>query len=367
MKKLLPLLVLSIWMLDTSANPLKLKDSKSLYNPSSMELMRMNVYIKNSDGSSSWVDGAVTVYGAEYSDDIDGDDGRKMANPGANVCVIRNNIDLVVERRQLIDKADTIFFKMWGLQKRSYEMRFVAQNLNHPALSAYLQDNYLHTETPVLLSDTTHINIDINNDAGSYASDRFKLVYRSESPAVPVPHFTAINAFPGQGRILLNWMTENDNNGNQYFIEKSVDGSHFIDIATMDAKDFRGGMYNWVDHFPADEYSYYRVKNIEANGTVEYSAIVTVKTSVKVNQPITVFPNPATPNDFNLKLTGQPDGNYQVQLFNAAGNVLMRKTFNKPAGVSSQKLPVNQNLSPGIYHLEIIKPTGDSQTITVIF
>ena len=196
MKKLIPALLSLLFVLNFPGAPGYFKNQLFASNgPSStLELMRMNVYMNNADGSSLWVDGTVTQYG-DYSDDVDGNDGRKMTNPGPNVCVLRDNINLVVERRQIIDQADTIFFKMWGLQKRTYEMRFVAVNLNHPGLKAYLQDNYLHTETPVQLNDTTHINIDINNDAGSYALDRFRLIYKVESQVTPVPHFTAISAF----------------------------------------------------------------------------------------------------------------------------------------------------------------------------
>src|SRR5690242_15091509 len=222
MKTLLLLIVLSFLMITGSAHPVDVNNNQQLLNnPSSTELMRMNLYIDNADGSSTWVDGAVTQYGADYSDAIDGNDGRKMTNPGVNVCILRDNINLVVERRQLIVYTDTTFFKMWGLQKRTYEMRFVAQNLEQPGLSALLEDNYLHTSTPVLLNDTTHVNIEINNDAGSYAPDRFRLIYETESPVAPVVHYKALNDFPGQGAIMLNWVAESEINSNQYFVERS--------------------------------------------------------------------------------------------------------------------------------------------------
>ena len=369
MKKLLPLIVLSLFFLSSSGTPATPpKKLLRLNSPSStIELMRMNVYQNNPDGSSSWVDGAVTQYGLNYSDDIDEYDGRKMTNPGANVCLLRDNINLVVERRQIIVGADTIFFKIWGLQKKAYEMRFVAMNLEQPGLKAYLQDNYLHTSTPVQLNDTTHVNIDINNDAGSYAQGRFRLIYETSSPVSPVVHFTSINAIPAEGQVLLNWVAENQNNISQYFVEKSPDGIHFSDIASIDSKYFPGATNQWTDYFPASEYQFYRVKSVELNGTSSLSDIVKVKTLFAAKNEISVFPNPADPNNFNLNMVNQPEGNYQVLIFNSSGKLLNRQAFNITAGVNNVKLSINQTILPGIYHLEILKPTTERVSINVVF
>jgi hypothetical protein len=370
MKKILPLIVLSLFILSSSGTPVAPKKKLlGLNSPSTtIELMRMNIYDKNPDGSSFWIDGTVTQYGADYSDDIDGEDGRKMTNPGANVCLLRDNINLVVERRQIIEGSDTIFFKIWGLQKKTYEMMFVALNLEQPGLKAYLEDNYLHTSTPVQLDDTTRVNIDINDDAASYATDRFRLIYKSETTVAPVVHFTSINAFPGEGRILLNWATENQNSIKQYFVEKSSDGVHFINIVAVDSKYFSGGKYEWTDHFPASEYRYYRVKSIDLKGTSTFSDIVKVKEPpVETQKEIRVFPNPASAGNCNLDMTNQPEGNYQVWIYNSSGILLNRQTFNKVAGVNKVKLSINQTILPGIYHLEIIKPSAEKVFINVIF
>ncbi|MGN6603385.1 MAG: T9SS type A sorting domain-containing protein [Ginsengibacter sp.] len=367
MKTLLLLVILSFVVLNGSAHQPDLNNCRSLLdNPSSTELMRMNLYIDNADGSSTWVDGAVTQYGADYSDAIDGNDGRKMTNPGVNVCILRDNINLVVERRQLIVGTDTTFFKMWGLQKRTYEMRFVAQNLEQPGLTARLEDNYLHTSTPVLLNDTTHINIEINNDAGSYASDRFRLIYETESPVAPVVHYTALNDFAGKGGIMLSWVTESEINSNQYFVERSKDGIHFFNAGIIQSPG-PGGEFKWTDHFPADAFNYYRVEVVEPGNMISYSNIVNVKLNIKTNRKISVFPNPATVNNFNLDLSDQPTGKYELSLFNSSGIVVFHQTFNKNVGISLVKLQINQKLSPGIYHLEILKPDTQKQSLGVVF
>jgi len=367
MKTFLLLILLSLVLVTSPAHPLDRNNKESWLNsPSSIELMRMNLYIDKGDGSSTWVDGVLTQYGAEYSDAIDGYDGRKMTNPGVNVCILRDNINLVAERRQLIVDADTTFFKMWNLQKRTYEMRLVGQNLDQPGLSAYLEDSYLHTSTPVLLNDTTHIIIEVNNDPGSYAPDRFRLIYKTESPVAPVVHYTALNAFPGQGSIMLNWVAESEINSNQYFVERSKDGIHFFNTGVIHSPQ-PGGEIEWTDHFPATEFNYYRVKVVAPDNITSYSNIVNVKLNISPNRKISVFPNPAIANNFNVILPDQPAGKYELSLFNSSGTLILHQTINKGAGVSEVKLNIRQMIPPGIYHLEIIKPGATKESLSVVF
>lgn len=370
MKKLLPLIVLSLLILTSSADLLAAKKELSASNRSSstIELMRMNVYANNADGSSFWIDGAVTIYGSNYSDSVNGDDGLKMTNPGANVCIQRDNINLAFERRQIIKVTDTTFFRMWGLQKRTYEMRLIGLNLEQQGLKAYLRDNYLHTSTSVQLNDTTHINFEINNDAGSYAIDRFSLVYLTDSAiAMPVPHFVAIDGISAGGSIFLNWITENQKQANEYYVQKSSDGLHFTDVGSVNANNSSTGNYQWTDHYPASEYNYYRIRSIDTSGTNRFSDVVTVKTLFNPKKEIKVFPNPATLSNFNLDMSGQPEGKYEVQLFNSSGNLIIQQSFTKYQSIQSVRLSVHQSLLPGIYHLRIIKPSGEKQLINVIF
>src|SRR3569623_12668 len=75
-----------------------------------INLKRMKVYDINADGSIFRIDGTFAQYGDSYSNDIDRMDGRKMTNPGVNDCLLRNNINLSIERRHTITEIDFFFF-----------------------------------------------------------------------------------------------------------------------------------------------------------------------------------------------------------------------------------------------------------------
>jgi hypothetical protein len=363
MKKLYSFFALSLITLSVAATP---GLNKTNY-PDSVRLMRMNLYDFNADGSAFRIDGTMTQYGDSYSNDIDGEDGRKMTNPGVNVCLLRDNVNLVVERRHTIVSADTIFFKIWGLMNKTYQLKFVAVHLDQPGLEAFLEDSYLHTTTPVSLTDTTDINIEINSDPASSYRNRFRLIYKSVTLVAPVMHLTALPADQQNPRMLLNWNTENQDSIKKYWIQRSSDGLNFSDVGVVNVPNPVFNNYEWVDPFPSNGVNYYRIKSVAINGKADFSETIKIKGLIKKANKIALFPNPATTSNMNLNLENQPAGKYQVRFYNSYGQAVLEQSFDFRGGDGIQKLSSNQALVPGVYHLQVIKPGGDKEVLEVVF
>src|SRR5664279_1839868 len=108
------------------------------------EIIRSNLYHVETDGTTNLLDGDLTQYDASYSNAVDGMDARKMSNFSENIGMLRGTSTLVIERRHTIDNADTIFYKMWNIRhEETYQLEFIASNLDHPGLLGYLEDSYL--------------------------------------------------------------------------------------------------------------------------------------------------------------------------------------------------------------------------------
>jgi len=358
----------------------RLSNNYILNRPTSTtEQIRMNLYGFSPDGSTHVLDGTLTQYAPAFSNNIDASDSRKLYNSGENISMMRGNYNLIIERRETIVLSDSIFFRMWGMQKKSYRMEFIARELNHPGLIGYLEDNYLHSSIPINLNDTTRITITINNAAASYAQDRFRIIFKTVDLFTAMPFgFTVVNAYPQNEQISVNWKTVNENNMKQYFVERSLDGVVFTDMAAINAYNLSSNSYIWTDHYPIGENNYYRIRSVGQNGEIQYSNIVkvTVMAKVKVNEPgksiegsgcISLFPNPAVANNLNLKITNQQAGLYKVRMINSYGLPLMLQSFNYGGGNSIEKLMVTKNIPQGIYHLEITNPDGKKQVIHLVF
>jgi len=93
------------------------------------------------------------------------------------------------------------------------------------------------------------------------------------------------------GNILLNWQTAHELNVAQFELERSEDGTHFINIAVLQAGQFS---YQFIDAnnlHTAGRY-FYRLKIKDNDGKISYSKTVTVSTVKKV--VISLSPNPAS-------------------------------------------------------------------------
>jgi len=331
---------------------------------SSFAMMRMNMYAISSNGAFFLVDGTLTQYDDDFSNIVDGSDARKLTNPGENIGMLRDNKTLIIESRQTISQADTIFFKMWGMQKRSYQMQFIGTNLNRPGLQGFLEDTYLKISTPIGLDDTTKVTFTVNNDTASASMYRFRLVFNTVTMVALPFVFTNVNGYWRNNQTIVKWETKNEKNLSQYTVERSVDGQRFF--VPVHAQNSSTGTYQWLDENPATGNNYYRIHSIGIDGTSEYSKVIAVFVD-KSSESFTVYPNPAKVDNFNLQLNNQEAGLYEVQLINTFGQTLVTRTFNHSGGSGNQKINFGRSIPQGIYQLQVKSPRGEKKLISVVF
>ncbi len=339
-----------------------------LSSPATSEFaqFRSNLYIVAADGSAFLVDGTLTQYDTDYSNNIDGMDARKMFNPSENFGMLRGSTVLIIERRHTIEENDSIFFKMWNMGTTTYKLELVAVNLNKPGRVGVLEDTYLKTSTPLNLNDTSNINFSVTADPASRASDRFRIIF-STIVNTPIPvTFTSVTAFQQNTSVNIDWKTANENNVEEYNIERSADDNNFVRSTDIKANNSEINNYHWVDAYPAEGNNYYRIRSIELDGKISYSDVMKVYIE-KQNPGIKIYPNPATGNNLNLQIINQRSGIYEVRLMNSFGQIFMTKTIQYPGGSTTEKIKPAQNIPKGIYQLEIKTPGGERKVINVVF
>jgi len=332
---------------------------------SPIQRLRTNLYGVNANGTKSLIDGTLSEFSATYSSGLDGMDARKLINYGLNISILRGTTNLVIERRNTIASADTIPFKIWGTQKRTYQFELVTTAFD-PSLSCVLEDKYLHTLTPVQFADTTNVIFTINNDPASAVTDRFSIIFKQVSQPVLPLVFTSFNAINENNQVMVDWKTENEGTVQQYVVERSFDGKVFTDFATVDPTNLVSNSYEWIDHYPGLKNNYYRIRSLEAGGKTAYSDVVKVFFNTQVPH-INIFPNPASAANLNLQMTNQPAGNYEILLTNYFNQAVMSKTiqFNGTNGIID--IHPGKGVPKGIYLLQIIAPNGDKQFMNVVF
>ena len=340
----------------------KIRDAHRLVNreSSSASETRSILFAKLIAENNVVVDGNAVAFDKSFSDKIDADDAVKISNSNENFGIGRNEKKLIVEARSEIKGTDTIFYNIENLSKKSYRLLFIAEKMQK-GFEAYLLDQYLKTETPVNLKDTSAIDFLITSDAGSFIPNRFLLIFKP----LLIPLEISLQGFQKNAKVFLEWKINNETEIKEYLAEHSIDGINFALLEIISASNYTG-IYNQVDKQPANGDNYYRIRVNKIDGNVEYSDIVKVSMPEFCSE-IKVFPNPIRGENINLLLTSQPAGNYQLRLINSSGQLMVSKEINFSGGNDFQTLPLKRNIAHGIYHLEIKKPDGTMQRLKVIY
>lgn len=304
--------------------------------------------------TSVLVDGVVNEFGLGLSSQVDMYDAIKIQNAGENLGIVAGNDVLSVERRGFFRNIDSIRFTLNQLRsQQQYQLEFTPLNIAGLAQKAMLVDNWLGTFTPVSLSAVTKVDFTITADRGSYAADRFMIVFgRSQKPFL----YSNLKADREDNIVKLQWSTSDETGHLAYEIERSADGVQFTKLDKVDASG--QSMYTWEDLNPLFGQQYYRI-NIIGQDRDNYSNRVSVLPGL-AGKSVNVFPNPVKNHMLRLFFNSNvKPGISKLSLYNSAAVLVWTgSTIIKTAPGNSQvQLPVT--LAKGTYQLEI--QTVDSE------
>ena len=139
--------------------------------------LRTSLYSLQGTGSIL-SDGVMNEFDPSFSGSIDILDVHKLTNVNESISLVAGNVKLSAERRGNLLPRDTIFFKLENLRLQEYELEFVSENITGQGVRAFLVDRYLQQRTQVQLSGTIRIRFSVTDNPGSYAADRFMLVFQ---------------------------------------------------------------------------------------------------------------------------------------------------------------------------------------------
>ncbi len=162
--------------------------------------------------------------------------------------------------------------------------------------------------------------------------------------ALPVTWLNTTAVLNTDNTVSLNWETAAETQNKGFEIERSSNAKSFERIgfvaASEQASDIKS--YSFIDKTPMSEVNYYRLKQIDNDGTFSYSRIVAAK--VQAETALRVFPNPAG----DYVMVESDEIIETIRLISPLGQQI--KT-NSPLS-KSVKLSTD-GLATGIYFLEI--------------
>ena len=145
--------------------------------------------------------------------------------------------------------------------------------------------------------------------------------------------------------ISLDWITSKEINSKYFEIQKSVNGIDFIPVGRVTAagNSTNDKSYNFKD-YQVNEYNYYRLKTVDADGKITISKIILLKNGT-VEQNIWIVNNPFG-NFLDLRFA-KTAANVKMQVITMNGAIIAEKQLTNPSMQTRWQLP--GNLSTGTY------------------
>lgn len=199
---------------------------------------------------------------------------------------------------------------------------------------------------------------DISNNA-SGCSDEAEVQNECDT-ALPV-ELLSFTAHLKNKEVILSWETAFELNNEGFIIERSVDTRNWQEIEFMPGKGTSSehSVYTYMDKAPHQGINYYRLKQIDYDGAIDHSFIVSITNDGSVSKPaLSLYPNPAK-DILHVEIpTLQP--NVTVYIYNIWGEQV--KTIN----YSEEQITINlSTLNPGTYLVSV--QSINQQTLTKTF
>lgn len=192
---------------------------------------------------------------------------------------------------------------------------------------------------------TGYYYIDITN-AGNRIVTAPVWYTRSDAGALPVS-FGTFTAQKQNKIAKLSWSTEQESNSSHFVVERSDDGRTWQPIGNIAAAGNSSTHleYTAFDNLPLNGKNYYRIKQVDKDGSIQVSVVRPVNFDQAYS--ITISPNPA--NDLvTITMDRINNTSSTIQLFNSSGTLMYT------AKTSLSKLSINTTaFARGLYYIKI--------------
>lgn len=169
----------------------------------------------------------------------------------------------------------------------------------------------------------------------------------------------SLEAQPRNRMIDVVWSTASENNSDRFVVERSTDNEHFDDLGSLPAAghaEFRTD-YLLTDPDPQDGANYYRLRQVDLDGTIKHSQTV-VGFLDREQSPVHLFPNPAQ-DKLNVIFNSAMEGTAVVTLTDASGRPVLRHGTTAHRGQCNTAIQLDQ-VSNGLYAVDITLPDGSA-------
>lgn len=186
------------------------------------------------------------------------------------------------------------------------------------------------------------------NSCGTF----YDTVTITATSTVPVT-LTSFDAVKNNNDVMLNWITASEINNDYFEVQRSIDGVNYETIGKVEGNATTSSVssYAFNDKNVLAEFSsvsafFYRLKQVDFDGTTDYSKTIRVSNNTLIANNIEVYPNPNN-GAFNISVPANEQSTVQLTVVDITGRVVEKKIQTLQQG--NNVLDLNLSLSKGIY------------------
>ena len=182
-------------------------------------------------------------------------------------------------------------------------------------------------------------------------TNTFGLLNSGVAAALPI-ELLDFSAKSNQNTVELNWSTASELNNDYMEIERAIDGVQFEALG----RGIGAGTSTVVNHYaltdenPFEGLSFYRLKQVDFDGTVTYSNTLSVEFGDASNDFV-VYPNPGKHGD-QLTIAGEITPDTKIELVDQTGRVVLEQQIYR----SEDRVLLNlSSVQAGLYSIRFIQ------------
>ena len=195
----------------------------------------------------------------------------------------------------------------------------------------------------------------------SSGNDRSQVPCDPNSPVpVELSHFKATAV---EETSVLDWRTASEINNAGYEVQRNTLGSDWVTIGWVDGNGTKQSAsdYAFVDESPLNGVNYYRLRQLDFDGSKSFSGIVSTRFAKTTD--VEVYPNPSQGN-FHVDLPEVPTGELLFRVADVNGRLIHQEKIVDP-GFATYDLELDF-LPSGTYQLDIVSSLGQATERIVI-
>jgi len=226
---------------------------------------------------------------------------------------------------------------------------YVWNQVAGPSSAIITCSNCANTNITNLANGTYKMEVEVTDNLGAKTKDTVQIFEAGSLLPAGILYLKAKNA---DKKNILEWATASEFNSDRFEMQRSGDGQNFTTIGNVAASGTttKTKEYSYTDEQAPEKMNYYRLMQVDKDGSFKYSAIVSINNGT-ASLYVETYPNPVV-DDLLVHVISRDKGPVSVRILNQQGQLITSMELQKHTDEADGRIKVKQ-IPSGIYFLEV--------------